>query len=143
MSNICPTCKTFVSINYEKEAKVKEDSLLGALFADVEGNEVRFSTSARITGNCENCGEEMKEATLELDGHFDIDPDKFWSPDSDLNPTKFKIEVDRSKRTDSGEGSNGTRMLGVVVSFDLMYDDEYIDTMDVTDEIAASEMSDC
>jgi hypothetical protein len=34
-------------------------------------------------------------------------------------------------------------MLGVVVSFDLMYDDEYIDTMDVTDEIAASEMSDC
>lgn len=75
MSNKCPSCNKFSALEFQEpeEESFDEDLLLAQDTGEVNGS---MSATVRIIRNSECCGEEMKEATLEMSEEVTIDHDK-------------------------------------------------------------------
>lgn len=94
----CPSCNKFVSFDAESDPEIDGEDV------DKEGN---VTASVRIVNNCADCGEELKEAT------FDLEVDLTEACKEHVNAegeTKhvLTVEIEASGRTERTDGKEGT-----------------------------------
>ena len=97
----CPSCNKFVP--YDAEVEPEEQDAPSA-------TDSTFTASYRRALNCEECGEELKEATIEFEYDFSgdmpaekgtFDPEKHeheWEISCDVDPTTGAQTTDRRGR---------------------------------------------
>lgn len=121
MSNRCSSCNKFTALEFQEpeEQSFDEDLQLTEDEGTVVGS---VSANIRIFRNSECCGEEMKEATLEISEEVTIEHDKLedhlvkkengsWAwrvascPSATMTQSKSKKAEDAMRRPTSGRAS--------------------------------------
>lgn len=96
----CPDCAKFVAFDTDNEPEHDD--------AEVdEGGTVTVS-GVRITNNCAECGQELKEASFDLEGTIDF-PAEWCDEEGDLKEgVELSAEVVNAERTDRSDGKPNT-----------------------------------
>lgn len=128
----CGSCNKFVSFDSNTEPETEDFKV------DDDGN---VTGTVRIVNTCADCGEELKEASL------DVEEEPLPDVKSHLDEEKeheLELEVDSSERTERSEGKGrGTRTFyGASVSYTVTCscDADFQASGETTVEIQASSM---
>src|SRR3990167_5382934 len=93
---LCPSCNKFAALTFE-EPEVEQEIQL-------DGTSV--SATVRIVRNSEGCGEEMKEATLEMEQEIDVHAfDGHIDPDLEaIEGHELEVDADDPEQIEEGGG---------------------------------------
>lgn len=119
MPNPCPGCNKMVSLDFQDPE-----------VSDLEYDDGKITASVRILRNCAECGEEMKEATLEVD--LDVE---FCSGEGHVVSVEDKLS-----QLEEGGGRYAKSYFGAEGTFDLKCSCGKTAEVQWSDKVAASEM---
>lgn len=118
----CPNCNKFVSL------ELGEPEL-----QDISYDRGVVTISVRIVRTCADCGEELKEAILDMEHQCEI-PEEYQSAD-------LGVEEDGIESTEEGGGRYKKSYFGAIVTFKVTTDDgKEVYTGETSDSVAASYM---
>lgn len=103
----CPDCNKFVSLELqEPEFDSLEVSVTKSEERDAgpDGFVAHVTGSCRIVRNCGECGQELKEATLEIDKEIDFHRDELAVPLSDEDLGDATVETENEDQLEEGGG---------------------------------------
>lgn len=139
----CPSCEKFVSMemqdpeqeNIEIEADALSPEEAAELSAAGDSSTATVRASYRIVRACADCGEELKEATLEMETEVEI-PAGHTGDDHELEVEETSVDA-----TEKGGGRYAKSYFGAHVYFSVTCTCEHLEvTGEMSDEIAASHM---
>lgn len=89
----CPNCNKFVSV----ELADPEEQDLDASFDDKDKSQGSVSLEVRLVKTCADCGEELEEATLNLEEDFTLTHDEGCPDDAKAEATATLDSTDRQE----------------------------------------------
>lgn len=140
----CPNCNKFVPLELqEPEVDCLEVTYNEAADAQSEPT-FTITGNVRIVRTCEECGQEMKEATLEIEQEVDLGEnvdfkmtDKLRADPAPLENVHVEEEVES---LEEGGGRYAKSYFGASIHFTVYLDKVAVAAVDWSDKIAASEM---
>lgn len=140
----CPDCNKFVSL--ELQDPEVSDLQVEHLEPEDKAGEHRFNITGnvRIVRNCGECGQELKEANLEIDQEVELGENTLDAAAVELHRTldlsDATVEEDGVDSIEEGGGRYAKSYFGATVHFTVYLDKTAIASGEWSDKVAASEM---
>jgi hypothetical protein len=131
----CPDCQKFVSLETELDNGVSDDHLE----VSTEGFTLQFEI--HIARNCGECGQMLKETTLQFS--VDEKPEGWADKVKDLDLNDADVDFDDPEETESGGGRYAKNLIGASVSYKINIGDVILYEGSAEDSVAASEFEEC
>lgn len=130
----CPDCAKFTGLDFDNDPEIQND--------DFSPDDGTYSIEIRIVRTCSDCGQEMKEATLNFDGAIDGWDDIKAKHSGDDHDIEMEIEPQNDEYC-KGKGRYTQSFFGVSVEMIVTCScnkDEPLYTETFTDHVQASGM---